>query len=547
MPIRFALASALLSAAAAAQLGPMYAPAQNPQTPEKALLGKFLFWEEQLSSDNSIACGSCHLPEFGGGDGRTPQAIAPGLDGIHGTADDVRGSSGIVRQAVDGSFTPSSVFGLQRQVTNRTSPSNLGAGHHANLFWDHRASGTFVDPETGNMLIPFNGALESQAVAPILNSVEMGKVGRTWQEVRQKLQAAEPMKLARNLPADLVAAKQVYASYPDLFTAAFGDPAISAARIAFALASYQRTLNPDQTKWDQYMAGNPSALSSYELQGLSLFQNQANCSSCHWEPLFSDGLPHNLGLRPRAEDVGTFATSGNLFDLAAFKTPTLRNAGLRTRLFHNGQSPALTDPAQLSDAASTLNIYLAGGGVDLSNLDPFMQPLQAVGITPADLQVIQDFLVTALTDARAANRQPPFDHPDLRSAVVAPPRQFGPSLAGSSEPFLIDSAPPFPGNHDYRLGIAGGDGPGIAVLTYGFQSFEPNLSFFGLPWHVNVLDWMPVILQGTAGSPGYATLHLPIPNVPTLSLFPLYWQLLIADPLAPNGIASSRGWEFIIQ
>lgn len=525
----------------------MYAPAQNPQTPEKVLLGKFLFWEEQLSSDNSIACGSCHLPEFGGGDGRSPQAIAPGLDGVHGTADDIRGSSGVVRQANDGSFTPSSQFGLERQVTNRTSPSVLGAGHHADLFWDQRASGTFVDPETGVVLIPFNGALESQALAPILSSVEMGRVGRTWQDVREKLQAAEPMKLASNLPTDMVAALQLYPSYPDLFTAAFGDPTINAARIAFALGSYQRTLNPDQTPWDQFMAGDPNALTAYEQQGWFMFQNQGRCISCHWEPLFSDDLPHNLGLRPIAEDVGAFVTTGLQFDLGGFKTPTLRNVGLRTRLFHNGQSPALSDPAQLSDPASTLNIYLQGGGVDLSNLDPFMQPLIASGVTATDVQAMQDFIVTALTDPRCANRLPPFDHPDLRSAVIAPPRQFGPSLAGSSEPFLIDSAPPFPGNHDYRLGVAGGNGAGLALLTYGFQSFEPNLSFAGLPWHVNVHDWIPIALQGPIGEPGYATLHLPIPNVPTLSLYPLYWQLLVDDPQAPDGIASSRGWEFVIQ
>lgn len=546
MQSRLALASALICATATAQLQPMYAPAQNPQTPEKIMLGKFLFWEEQLSSDNTVACGTCHLPEFGGGDGRTAQALAPGMDQLYGTDDDINGSPGVVRQTSNGDFVPSSTFGLRHQVTGRTSPSTLGAGHHSSLFWDQRASGTFIDPETGNMLIPFNGALESQALGPIMSPVEMGRLGRTWNDVRQKLQAAEPMKLASNLPADMVAARLVNATYPDLFASAFGDPAISAARIAFALGSYQRTLNPDQTKWDAFMAGNPTALTPDETQGWQLFQNAGRCISCHWEPLFSDDLPHNLGLRPSSEDVGAFATTGFAFDIGGFKTPTLRNSGLRTRLFHNGQSPALNDPAQFTDPASTLNVYLQGSGVDQSNLDPFMSPLTPQ-LTAADIQVIQDFIVTALTDPRCENRLPPFDHPDLRSAVVAPPRQYGPSLPGVSEPFVIDSAPPFPGNYDYRLGVAGGDGAGLALLTYGFQSFEPNLSFAGLPWHVDVHDWIPIALQGGAGSPGYATLHLPIPDVSTLSMFPLYWQLFVDDPLAPNGIASSRGWEFIIQ
>lgn len=546
MQFCFALASALFCATAAAQLQPMYAPVENPQTPEKVMLGKFLFWEEQLSSDNSVACGTCHLPEFGGGDGRTPQAINPGIDQSYGTADDIHGSAGVVRQSNNGDFVPSSTFGLRHQVTGRTSPSNLGAGHHADLFWDQRASGTFLDPETGNVLIPFNGALESQAVAPIMSPFEMGRLGRTWNDVRQKLQAAQPMKLASNLPVDMIAARLVHPTYPDLFTWAFGDPTINAARIAFALGSYQRTLNPDQTPWDAFMAGNPTALTPYEQQGWQIFQNAGRCISCHWEPLFADDLPHNLGLRPNNEDIGAFITTGLAFDVGGFKTPTLRNVGLRTRLFHNGQSPALGDPAQLTDPASTLNIYLQGGGVDLSNLDPFMVPLTPL-LTAVDIEVIQDFVMTALTDPRCENALPPFDHPDLRSAAIAPPRQYGPSLPGASEPFVIDSAPPFPGNLDYRLGVAGGDGAGLALLTYGFQSFEPNLSFAGLPWHVDVHDWIPIALQGSPGTPGYATLHLPIPDVPTLSMFPLYWQLFVDDPLAPSGIASSKGWEFVIQ
>ena len=54
---RLALAG-LLCAPAAAQLGPAPEPPQNPVTESKRLLGKALFWDEQLSSDNSIACGT---------------------------------------------------------------------------------------------------------------------------------------------------------------------------------------------------------------------------------------------------------------------------------------------------------------------------------------------------------------------------------------------------------------------------------------------------------------------------------------------------------
>ncbi|MGK0203923.1 MAG: hypothetical protein ACI9S9_003003, partial [Planctomycetota bacterium] len=39
-------------------LPPRPVPAQNPITPQKAMLGKLLFWEEQMSADNRVACGT---------------------------------------------------------------------------------------------------------------------------------------------------------------------------------------------------------------------------------------------------------------------------------------------------------------------------------------------------------------------------------------------------------------------------------------------------------------------------------------------------------
>ena len=52
--------SSLSAAPQGPPLQPPPAPAQNPVTPEKAVLGKILFWEEQLSSDDTISCGTCH-------------------------------------------------------------------------------------------------------------------------------------------------------------------------------------------------------------------------------------------------------------------------------------------------------------------------------------------------------------------------------------------------------------------------------------------------------------------------------------------------------
>lgn len=40
-------------------------PANNPYTPEKAALGKALYFEPRLSGAENMTCSSCHNPSFG--------------------------------------------------------------------------------------------------------------------------------------------------------------------------------------------------------------------------------------------------------------------------------------------------------------------------------------------------------------------------------------------------------------------------------------------------------------------------------------------------
>ena len=70
MPIRTSAAVLVFALPALAQ-APTYFPAPvdpagNPTTPQKALLGKALFWDEQLSSSRTVACGTCHIFGRGG-------------------------------------------------------------------------------------------------------------------------------------------------------------------------------------------------------------------------------------------------------------------------------------------------------------------------------------------------------------------------------------------------------------------------------------------------------------------------------------------------
>ena len=282
------------SPAATQSLPSVPVPAENPITEEKRILGKILFWEEQLSSDNSTACGSCHIPSVGGTDPRTPSH--PGPDQVFGTDDDVIGSRGVRRSDSENERTKDPVFGTASQVTRRAAPSFFGMSAFApDLFWDGRASSRFVDPETGAVSIGAGGALESQAIAPILSDVEMAKEGRDWDDVRLKLEEAVPLALATNLPADTAAALVVTETYPELFERAFGDSRITAERIAFAIATYERTLIPDQTPWDRFVAGDESALSEQQQIGWENIQEHTVCLNCHPPPQFTDHLFHRVG------------------------------------------------------------------------------------------------------------------------------------------------------------------------------------------------------------------------------------------------------------
>lgn len=389
--------------ALAQQLPPPPVPPQNPITEPKRVLGKILFWDEQLSSDNTVACGTCHILNRAGSDPRF--ARNPGPDNLFNSPDDKFGSFGVAHMDANGEYISDPVFGLGVQVTRRSAQSVVSSAYSNNaMFWDGRATSQFADPETGTVLIPNGGALESQALQPIVSNVEMGHDNRTWQQVRDKLQTAAPLALATQLPGDVSAAIAANPSYPALFQAAFGDSAISAARIALAIATYERTLIPNQTPWDRFIAGDPTAMTAAQQRGFNVFNNPASaCNICHTPPVFSNQTFRNIGVRPVNEDRGRQEVTNNPADRGRFKVPTLRNVGLKTRFMHNGQ---------FTNIAAVVGFYDADPPHFLDNLDPLILPINIPPPARADLT---DFLQNALTDPRVANQQPPFDRPRLAS------------------------------------------------------------------------------------------------------------------------------------
>src|SRR5262245_40001170 len=208
-----------------AQLAPPPVPDENRITEPKRLLGKALFWDEQLSSHDPIACGGCHQPASGGSDSRF--AIHPGNDLFIPSADDVRGSPGVVHTNEFGVPMIDPTFGTNPQITYRNAATVIGAAYATENFLDGRAQPAFITPRPGIVSILEGAGLESQAAIPYLNFVEMAREFRTWEDVRRKLQRALPMRDATDLPQDLDAVVASHVNYPQLFAAAFGDPAIT--------------------------------------------------------------------------------------------------------------------------------------------------------------------------------------------------------------------------------------------------------------------------------------------------------------------------------
>jgi cytochrome c peroxidase len=97
-------------------------PENNPLTKEGIYLGRMLFFEEKLSANNKISCGTCHQQKLAFTDGR---AFSPGVDG-----------------------TP----------TKRSSMSLANLLWVRNLFWDGRSS-----------------SLEDQSIVPLTEPHEMGQ------------------------------------------------------------------------------------------------------------------------------------------------------------------------------------------------------------------------------------------------------------------------------------------------------------------------------------------------------------------------------------
>jgi cytochrome c peroxidase len=346
------------------------------------LLGKLLFYDEQLSVRRNEACAFCHMPESG---------FAGPISALNQTTAAYPGS---VRTRFNGRTPPTHTYASFAPVLHYNAlQGDLVGGS----FWDMRATG-----------LRLNSPLAEQAEDPPLDPTEMGMIDAACVVYRLSERPYRSMAeqewgvqaFAIRWPADV---KTVCdqpgpppASDPLPVHLAPEDRGIAQAtfdRIAEGIAAYEGSdeVNPFSSKYDYVMAGK-AQFTPNEKMGYMLFRSKAtHCNECHRdggpgeEPLFTDFTASNLGLPPNPavplyqentpDQFGYTANplGRNFLDLGVggflegphdpdrqwaelaksyigrYKTPTLRNVDKRPRpdfvraYMHNGYLKSLRE------------------------------------------------------------------------------------------------------------------------------------------------------------------------------------------------------------
>jgi cytochrome c peroxidase len=323
-------------------------PEDNPMNKEKAELGRLLFFDPILSGNKDVACATCHHPEYG---------FADNLDLSIGVNGKGLGQNRKFNQPNEIPFVKRNSQTVINSAFNGLTNEEAHIGSLAPMFWDLRVKG-----------------LENQSLEPIKAFEEMR--GDAWDE------GAAPDQVLNRL-------KRI-AEYRRLFKVVFGgDNPITKENLAKAIATYERTIIGNNSRFDQYMRGNDSILSGNEILGMNLFLKDG-CSKCHHGPMFSDFKTHVMGVQEQEKlklpDDGYAKTY-------AFRTPSLRNLRFTVPYMHNGKLKTLENVLEFYEDLSGGKI--ANPGVKREHIDPLAANLK---VDFKDISLIIEFLSTLNDD-----------------------------------------------------------------------------------------------------------------------------------------------------
>jgi cytochrome c peroxidase len=359
--------------------------ATNKPKPALIELGRRLFMDPTVSRLGAHSCAGCHDPEQGFSDPRKQSTDDAGPTKRH--------SQPLVDLAGDGFHWDGQFKSVRQLLVARVAPADMANKQSLALAAERRAEAIRGgDSPTTDGPRPVPGTRQD----PPPPTGGYGLVA--------------PSDVALTPVADRLAEDGRYA---ESFKAAFGAPAPTTEHILDALDAYCASIRSTTNAFDRFMAGDDAALSPAAQRGLALFDGKAGCATCHLTKSvdgrapFTDGKFHDTGVAYHGDpiwrsglegadpaDLGRKEATFKKADGGRFKTPTLRDVGLRGPFMHDASFATLTDVVK----------YYSAGGTKNPNLDPAIRRLD---LTDAEIFDVVAFLESLTGGTRAALGVPP--------------------------------------------------------------------------------------------------------------------------------------------
>ncbi len=300
-------------------------PADNPQTPEKILLGKQLFNDARFSADGKVSCATCHSADKAFTD---RLRVSKGIRGLEGT---------------------------------RNAPTIINAVYYTTQFWDGR--------------VP---SLEEQAKGPFINPVEHGlknfdpilqiiRTDKSYTSQFQKVFGTTPDEITIDHVVKAIAAFErtvISGDSPfDRYLYGNDKTAMSPAAIR-GLAIFRlkgRCV-------DCHTIGQTSAIftdNKFHNLGVGFAKIQDTLmdivDAYRAKKESAEQLDVDILTSSKISELGRFAITLDPSDLGRFKTPSLRNVAVTGPYMHDGSMDSLEEVVEFYNQGGEDNPMLDGG------------------------------------------------------------------------------------------------------------------------------------------------------------------------------------------
>jgi cytochrome c peroxidase len=301
----------------------------------QATIGRVLFYDKLLSANNNISCGSCHKQSL---------AFSDNVRFSEGTRGGITLRNSMPIQNLE--FL-SPIGSSPAGTTDNGYGAAAGSDSFAGIFfWDgHQAT------------------LEAAVGQPLKNHLEMGDA-----DFASKIQERDFYRY----------------SFKKIQSQNIEDDVVN------CLAAFIGAIKSDNSRYDQYLAGDKNVLMVDELEGMRLFKTKYNCASCHQ----IDASTHmearfvNIGLDAQYVDPGLSGITNSSADEGKFKVPDLHNVALTAPYMHDGRFATLEEVID----------HYSNGIVNHPNLHPELKDENGnalrMNVTPDEVREIIAFLKT---------------------------------------------------------------------------------------------------------------------------------------------------------